>query len=717
MTIRHSPLLIYVAPTTIDLGGSATALGLARALQRAGASVGFVKPIGDHRGHCEDADDSVGFARRILGLDVPDAIPLAEAEAMVRGGEIDTLLEKVVSLVLAASEGMDAVIIEGAALSDAHPLIAELDIIIARSLRASVVPVLLSRDETASGLAETIADAARRFGWEGSPPKGVVVTRIAGALAGRIGDADFAATLLGVVPEDASFTAPRLVDVVDDLGLTVLAPGDMRDACVRDVVVAARSPEHLVERLKPDTLVVTPGDRSDVIVTTAFAKASGMPIAGLLLTCGARIHPALEAFLAPRLKGLSVLSSDLETFDAVRRLGAVDRRIRSGDDARMERLIDHFADHLDVSVFLARDLLPEPKAMTPPMFRTELIRSAKAGNRRIVLPEGDEPRTLAAAAICARKGIARCVLLGAPKVVRAAAARHGIDLPESVEIVDPDAVRRSYVAPMVELRKSKGLTPQQALAQLEDSVVLGTMMLAVGDVDGLVSGAVHTTASTVRPALQLIKTRPGSTIVSSVFFMLMPDQVFVYGDCAINPNPTAEQLAEIAIESAESARAFRIEPRVAMISYSTGASGSGADVDKVREATRLVGERRPDIAIDGPIQYDAASVESVGRQKAPGSAVAGRANVFIFPDLNTGNTTYKAVQRSANVVSVGPMLQGLRKPVNDLSRGALVDDIVYTIALTAIQATSAGAAEEPASTRNAVPASAPAAPSLQGGAA
>jgi len=238
----------------------------------------------------------------------------------------------------------------------------------------------------------------------------------------------------------------------------------------------------------------------------------------------------------------------------------------------------------------------------------------------------------------------------------------------------------------VEIRKNKGLTALQAEVGLEDTVTLGTMMLAQGDVDGLVSGAVHTTANTVRPALQLIKTAPGCSIVSSVFFMLMPDQVLVYGDCAINPDPTDEQLAEIAIQSAESARAFGIDPRVAMISYSTGASGTGEDVDKVRSATALVKARRPDLVVDGPIQYDAATVESVGKQKAPGSPLAGHANVFVFPDLNTGNTTYKAVQRSANVVSVGPMLQGLRKPVNDLSRGALVDDIVYTIALTAIQA-------------------------------
>ncbi len=324
--------------------------------------------------------------------------------------------------------------------------------------------------------------------------------------------------------------------------------------------------------------------------------------------------------------------------------------------------------------------------MPPPVFRHRLVAAARAVPQRIVLPEGDEPRTVRAAAICAEKAIARCVLLGSPDKIRAVAAAHGVHLPPELEIIDPETIRHNYVAPMVEIRKNKGLTPLQAEIGLEDTVTLGTMMLAQGDVDGLVSGAVHTTASTVRPAMQLIKTAPGNSIVSSVFFMLMPDQVLVYGDCAINPNPSAEELAEIAVQSAETALAFRIEPRVAMISYSTGASGSGEDVDKVRKATALVRVRRPDLVVDGPIQYDAATVESVGRQKAPGSPLAGHANVFVFPDLNTGNTTYKAVQRSANVVSVGPMLQGLRKPVNDLSRGALVDDIVYTIALTAIQA-------------------------------
>ena len=328
--------------------------------------------------------------------------------------------------------------------------------------------------------------------------------------------------------------------------------------------------------------------------------------------------------------------------------------------------------------------------MSPPAFRFRMMEQARAANRRIVLPEGDEPRTVEAAAICQSKGIARCVLLAKPEAVREVAANRGITLPEGLEIIDPDTIREQYVAPMVELRKNKGLTPGLARQALEDSVVLGTMMLQQDDVDGLVSGAVHTTANTIRPALQLIKTAPGASLVSSVFFMLMPEQVLVYGDCAVNPEPTAEELADIAIQSAESAKAFGIDPKVAMISYSTGTSGSGADVEKVKEATRLAQEKRPDLLIDGPLQYDAASVPSVGRQKAPDSKVAGQANVFIFPDLNTGNTTYKAVQRSANVLSIGPMLQGLRKPVNDLSRGALVDDIVYTIALTAIQAVQMG---------------------------
>jgi phosphate acetyltransferase len=304
----------------------------------------------------------------------------------------------------------------------------------------------------------------------------------------------------------------------------------------------------------------------------------------------------------------------------------------------------------------------------------------------IVLPEGTEARTLRAAVECAHRGIARCLLLGDPDEVAAQARRLGLRLPEGVSITDPHAVAERYVAPLAELRRPKGWTEEMAREHLADPVTLGTMMLRQGEVDGLVSGAVHTTAATVRPALQILGPKPGSRLVSSVFFMCLPDEVVIYGDCAINPQPDAEDLADIAISSAASARAFGIEPRVAMISFSTGTSGAGTDVDKVARATQIVREREPGLAVDGPLQYDAAATVSVGQAKRPGSPVAGRASVFVFPDLDTGNTTYKAVQRSAQVVSVGPMLQGLAKPVNDLSRGALVEDIVYTIALTAIQA-------------------------------
>lgn len=350
-----------------------------------------------------------------------------------------------------------------------------------------------------------------------------------------------------------------------------------------------------------------------------------------------------------------------------------------------EHIADFVGQHIDIAWLKKQQHLQYRPRLSPAAFRHALVEKSTAHKKRIVLPEGDEPRTIAAAIICQNRGLAQCVLLAKPEAVHAIAQAKQLTLPPDLEIIDPEHIYADYAAAMVERRKGK-LQLEDAQQQLQDSVVLGTMMLACDEVDGLVSGAIHTTANTVRPAFQLIKTAPEYSLVSSVFFMLLPNEVYVYADCAINPNPNAAQLAEIAIQSADSAKAFGIEPRIAMISYSTGTSGMGADVEKVSQATQIVREKRPDLNIDGPLQYDAAAVPSVGTSKAPDSTVAGQANVYIFPDLNTGNTTYKAVQRSANVISVGPMLQGLNKPVNDLSRGALVDDIVFTIALTAIQA-------------------------------
>jgi len=427
------------------------------------------------------------------------------------------------------------------------------------------------------------------------------------------------------------------------------------------------------------------------VLAVALAAVNKVPLAGLILTGSYEIPPRVFELIRPALEtGLPILGVGTDTWDTAQALSHLTGEIPIDDLDRAERVMDFVAKHVDADFIVRRAAAPLEVRLSPAAFCYRLTERARALDRRIVLPEGDEPRTVQAAAICAERGIARCVLLGDPEEIQHVAGAQGLLLPPNVEIVDPREIRARYVGPLVELRKHKGLTALQAAELLEDNVWLGTMMLARGEVDGLVSGAVHSTANTIRPALQIIKTSPGAKVVSSVFFMCLPEQVVVYGDCAVIPEPDAETLADIAIQSADSAVRFGLPARVAMISYSTGESGSGEDVDKVRAATRRAHELRPELALDGPLQYDAAAIPDVARTKAPDSPVAGKATVFVFPDLNTGNTTYKAVQRSAHVVSIGPMLQGLRRPVNDLSRGALVEDIVYTIALTAIQSGEKG---------------------------
>lgn len=696
----------FIGPVGQDVGLSSVALGLGRALARSGASVAFLKPVAQWH---KDTDRSTVFARTFLKA-APDPLPRAHAEALLGRQDVDTLMEEVVALAETASQGADILVVEGLSLAGGHAYAGALNALMARTLQASTVLVAsLARGE-AGVLGDQLEIAAREYlRSDGSGLAGLVINHVpessdfGAALAALRRHAPSVAEghlpLLGVIGEEAALYAPRTSDVVQMLGAKVLNAGQMQRRRVLSTVVSARSAPYVVDLLAPGALVVAPGDREDVVMAASLAHMSGMPLAGLLLTADTFPEDSIARLCRSALSGdLPVLQVSTHSYETAVNLTRLERKVPLDDAERLERTLEFIADRLDVQPL--RSLLTQAPLlrMTPPAFRYYLVEQSRKAGKRIVLPEGDEPRTLRAAAICQQKGIAHCVLLANPDKVRQVAEAQGITLPEGLEIVDPDSVRGRYVAPMVELRKHKGMTEDLAASQLEDNVVLGTMMLARGDVDGLVSGAVHTTANTVRPALQLIKTAPGAVLVSSIFFMLMPEQVLVYGDAAINPNPTAPELADIAIQSADSAAAFGIEPRVAMLSYSTGTSGSGEDVAKVAEATRLVRERRPDLLVDGPLQYDAASVESVGQQKAPGSSVAGRATVFIFPDLNTGNTTYKAVQRSAGVNAVGPMLQGLNKPVNDLSRGALVDDIVYTIALTALQAVQAeGRQSAPAS--------------------
>lgn len=692
--------IFYVAPTHHCVGLTSVALGLVRALDKLGCRVRFFKPISQtNLGH--GLEHSVEMARATISQQTVDPINFRRVEDLLGASKRDVLMEEIVSNFERVSTGADVVIVEGMVPTRDAPYLARMNADVAKTLNGKVILVSqVEEGETPHETIEQLHIAADMFG-------GLESTNVLGYVLNKLNPESMAVlsseenafeplrglertnTLpLGYVPWRSELSAVRTKDVADELKVDVLHAGEISTRRVTRFVLCVRNAANMSNMLKPGHLIVVSGDRDDVILAACMASQNGVPLAGLLITGGEKPAEGIMSLVEKSLheSGLPVMMVNDGSLETATRLNQMSSAVRSDDLERVEQVMEAVAEHINVDALRSLISTVSEKRMSPPAFRYQLMRKAQAANKRIVLPEGDEGRTIKAAAICQERGIANCVLLGKPEIIRAVAEAQGIELPEGLEILDMDEIRSQYIAPMVELRKSKGLTEPMAEAQLEDTVVLGTMMLAEGHVDGLVSGAVHTTANTIRPAFQLIKTKPDAANVSSVFFMLMPDQVLVYGDCAVNPDPTAEQLADIAIQSADSAAAFGIEPRVAMISYSTGTSGIGADVDKVREATIIAKERRPDLIIDGPLQYDAASVESVAISKAPGSSVAGRATVFVFPDLNTGNTTYKAVQRSANVVSVGPMLQGLNKPVNDLSRGALVDDIVYTIALTAIQA-------------------------------
>jgi phosphate acetyltransferase len=461
---------------------------------------------------------------------------------------------------------------------------------------------------------------------------------------------------------------------------------------VRHVALCGMTVPYALDLLRPETLIIVPAGRDDILMAASLAAVDGVGLAGMLLCDSHDAEARILRLCRPALAtGLPLLTTARGAFDTAAAISRLSLEIPVDDRERLQVTMSTAANGLDQAWLDGLAGSKRERRMSPPAFRYALIERARAAKKRIVLPEGTEPRTLKAAAICHEKGIAQCVLLGVPDEVRAAADKAGVKLPGSVEIVDHRSLMDEFIPVLCEFRKKKGLTPDQAREALSDTIMPGTLMVKLGKADGLVSGAVHTTAHTISPALQIIKCAPGMTLASSCFFMCLPDQVVVFADCAVNPDPNAEQLADIAIQSADSALAFGIPARVAMLSYSTGASGSGADVEKVVQATKLAQSRRPDLLIDGPLQYDAAVMADVAKSKAPKSLVAGKATVFVFPDLNTGNVTYKAVQRSANAVAIGPMMQGLDMPVNDLSRGCLVDDIVYTVALTAIQAEQAAA--------------------------
>lgn len=704
---------IMLIPTSTSVGLTSVSLGVIRSMEQKGVRLSVFKPIAQPRTDADAPDQTTTIIRANSTIPAAEPLRMSHVEALLSSNQQDVLMEEIVARYHENTKDAEVVLVEGLVPTRKHQFANALNYEIAKTLNAEIVFVMAMGNDSIDQVKERIELARSSFGGSKNQNiSGVIINKLNAPVdeqgrtrpdlseifddstKSRVVTLDVAQVVansplpvLGCIPWSLELIATRAIDMASHLKARVINAGDIQTRRIKSVTFCARSIPHMLEHFRPGSLLVTSADRPDVLIAACLAAMNGVEIGALLLTGGYEIDARVSKLCERAFQtGLPVFMVDTNTWQTSLSLQSFNLEVPADDHQRVEKLQDYVASHITAEWIDSLSATSErSRRLSPPAFRYELTELARKAGKRIVLPEGDEPRTVKAAAICAERGIAQCVLLGNPDDIQRVAAAQGVTLGDGIEIVDPAAVREKYVPRLVELRKSKGMTEVAARDQLEDNVVLGTLMLEQNEVDGLVSGAVHTTANTIRPPLQLIKTAPGSSLVSSVFFMLLPEQVLVYGDCAINPDPTAEQLAEIAIQSADSAAAFGIDPRVAMISYSTGNSGAGSDVEKVREATRLAQEKRPDLVIDGPLQYDAAIMADVAKSKAPNSPVAGKATVFIFPDLNTGNTTYKAVQRSADLVSIGPMLQGMRKPVNDLSRGALVDDIVYTVALTAIQ--------------------------------
>lgn len=705
---------IMLIPVGTSVGLTTVSMGLVRALEQQAVKLNFYKPVAQPRKGDHGEEKSTAILSHYCAVKPVEPFSLSYVEKMISSDQTDELLEEIIERFENNHEPDAVTIIEGLVTTRHHPYAERVNLEVSRALDADMVFVCVPGNDSATDINHRLEIVLDTYG--GHKSKNVLgcifnkvnapldehgrlrtdITVLQNAEARSDALAQLASlpifsknfSLLGCIDWQTDLLSPRAIDVAKHLNAQVINEGELQTRRLKSVTFCAREIHNMVHTLKSGALLVMSGDRSDVFVSSCLAASNGTKLGALLLTGGYLPDEKIMALCSQALEtGLPVLKVEENTWQTAQFLQVFNQEVPVDDSQRIERVMDHTAERIDkLWVASLSQKVSRQKKLSPSAFRYSLANRARIANKRIVLPEGTEPRTVIAASICAKRGLARPVLLGDESEIRRVAEQQGVELDNGVEILPPSSVRNNYVPGLVALREHKGVSEVVAKELLQDNVTLGTMMLQQDHVDGLVSGAVHTTANTIRPALQLIKTAENASLVSSVFFMLLPDQVLVYGDCAINPDPNADQLADIAIQSAESAAMFGIEPRVAMISYSTGSSGAGSDVEKVREATRIAKERRPDLLIDGPLQYDAAAIESVGKSKAPDSPVAGKANVFIFPDLNTGNTTYKAVQRSFDLVCIGPMLQGMRKPVNDLSRGALVDDIVFTIALTAIQA-------------------------------
>lgn len=679
---------IYVASPEGDTGKSTIALGILHRLAATVAKVGVFRPI-TRLGEERDYILELLLSQATAGLPYEECIGVSYQQLHE---DPDSAIGDIVDRYHRVADQCDAVLIVGSDYTDvAAPSELSTNARIAANLGAPVVLAVKAKDRSPEQVAQITDVCLAEIRAQHAHTAAVVANRCdPNAMAAVAAALEPFGPKCYVLPEEPLLVAPSVAELQSAVEGTVIA-GDpallSREAM--HVLVAGMTAEHVLERLKEGVAVITAGDRSDVVLAVVSAHAAeGFPsLSCLILNGGLELHPSIADLVSGLGLRVPIIATRFGTFETASRVAATRGRVTATSLRKIDTALALMEEHVDTADLLAQLSIAIPSVVTPQMFTYQLLDWARSDRKRIVLPEGDDDRILTAAGRLLQRGVADLTILGEEARIRARAAELGLDL-SAAEVLDP---RTSELCDMfaeqyAEIRKHKGVTVEQAREIIHDVSYFGTMLVHNDIVDGMVSGARHTTAHTVRPSFEIIKTLPDVSTVSSIFLMCLSDRVLAYGDCAIVPDPTAEQLADIAISSARTAARFGIDPRVAMLSYSTGTSGTGADVDKVRTATELVRQREPDLLVDGPIQYDAAVEPSVAETKMPDSKVAGRATVLIFPDLNTGNNTYKAVQRSAGAIAIGPVLQGLKKPVNDLSRGALVEDIVNTVAITAIQA-------------------------------
>ncbi|MBB2946203.1 phosphate acetyltransferase [Actinoplanes lutulentus] len=681
---------VYVAGLGPGVGKGTVALGIVELLSRRVAQVAVFRPLVAG----QDRDPLLSVLRDRYPGPVPYeesfGVTMAEASALVADGRREELIGRIVERYRDVERRSAAVVVIGSDFSDKAdegreelPRELAFNARLATEFGSVVVPVVSGEGRTPESLA-----AAARSAYHSLVDLGATVLAV---IANRVPfDLEKIAGLpvpVWAMPEVAAIAAPTVAEVAAALDATVfMGTPSALDRDVLDYVVGAAQVPTVLKHLTEGALLITPGDRADLLVAASAAHAAGTAtLAGLVLTLGEPPDPQAVEVIERLNTGLAILISQADSYHTIAAAGRIKAELST--PRKVEAALGVFEKNVDTAELSRMLDVARSSRVTPLMFENDLIDKARGDRRHLVLPEGTEERILRATETLLRRDVADLTLLGDPAEITRRAREIGVEI-GGAQLVDPSSSqwREDFASRYAELRKHRGVTLDLAFDVVRDVNYFGTMMVAAGLADGMVSGANHTTAATIRPAFEIIKTVPGLSVASSVFFMLLADRVLVYGDCAVNPDPDAAQLADIALSSAQTAAAFGIEPRVAMLSYSTGSSGSGADVEKVAAATALVRERRPDLPVEGPIQYDAAIDPAVAAAKLPGSLVAGKATVFVFPDLNTGNNTYKAVQRSANAVAVGPVMQGLRAPVNDLSRGATVKDIVNTVAITAIQA-------------------------------